>query len=113
MLRSPRQGRVNAEERHGANGGAYTKNRGFSQRKDSVPDPSSQKMLYAAPLNGWESVVESFPEATDHIEEASKCLALGRNTSIRRDLDALKWPEGPSRLGLDSVLVPEPYFTFW
>ena len=33
-------------------------------------------------------------------------------TSIRRDLDALKWPEGPSRLGLDSVLVPEPYFTF-
>jgi hypothetical protein len=26
-------------------------------------------------------------------------------TSIRRDLDALKWPEGTSRLGLDSVLV--------
>lgn len=37
--------------------------------------------LYQSPRKGWEAVVERFPGATSDIEEASKCLALGRYTA--------------------------------
>ena len=30
---------------------------------------------------GWETIIAKFPAALDNIEEASKCIALGRNTA--------------------------------
>lgn len=43
--------------------------------------PERQAQYFVEPLHGWDSVIEQFPEATTSIEEASKCLALGRDTA--------------------------------
>jgi hypothetical protein len=47
----------------------------------AVMIPERQKARYENPVSGWETVIEKFPLTTDHIEEAGKCLALGRNTA--------------------------------
>jgi|GEM_PF-1693545 hypothetical protein len=43
--------------------------------------PKEQSAFYQNPLKGWETTKTAFPAATYDIEEAGKCLALGRNTS--------------------------------
>jgi hypothetical protein len=43
--------------------------------------PSSYRQRYEAPLKEWESVATKFSTTTFDIEEASKCLALGRSTA--------------------------------
>jgi hypothetical protein len=48
---------------------------------------------------------EVFSVAQSNIVHSRHSPASLYSSSIRRDLDALKWLEGPSRLGLDSVLM--------
>jgi hypothetical protein len=47
----------------------------------AVMIPEVHKARYENPTNGWEAVIDKFPLTTDHIEEAGKCLALGRYTA--------------------------------
>ena len=42
---------------------------------------SREASLYDEPRSGWGSVIESYPSAIRDIEEAGKCLALGRATA--------------------------------
>jgi len=40
-----------------------------------------QARFYKNPLDGWETVVAAFPQTAFDIEEASKCVAVQRNTA--------------------------------
>lgn len=40
--------------------------------------PQERVKYYAEPMKGWEKIIEKWGETTSDIEEASKCLALGR-----------------------------------
>ena len=42
---------------------------------------SENSAKYRNSLAGWETAAEKFPRAIDDIEEAGKCLALGRSTA--------------------------------
>jgi hypothetical protein len=66
---------------------------------------------YLRPFEGWEEIVEQFPDATSDIEEASKCLALSRHAaSVFHSLQVVEF--GLLRLGefLDSE-DPNPGWT--
>jgi hypothetical protein len=43
--------------------------------------PKGQSDFYKNPLKDWQTTLASFPKATHDVEEASKCLALRRNTA--------------------------------
>ena len=43
--------------------------------------PKEQADFYKDPLKDWQTTIAAFPKATYDIEEASKCLALRRNTA--------------------------------
>jgi hypothetical protein len=43
--------------------------------------PKEQSDFYKNPLKDWQTTIAAFPKATHDIEEASKCLALRRNTA--------------------------------
>jgi hypothetical protein len=43
--------------------------------------PKEQSEFYKDPLKGWQTTIAAFPKSTHDIEEASKCLALRRNTA--------------------------------
>jgi hypothetical protein len=43
--------------------------------------PESGKCHFDSPTAGWEAVIAKFPASLDNIEEASRCLALGRHTA--------------------------------
>ncbi len=43
--------------------------------------PKEQSDFYKNPLKDWQTTIAAFPNATHDIEEASKCLALRRNTA--------------------------------
>lgn len=43
--------------------------------------PKEQSDFYKNPLKDWQTTIAAFPKATYDIEEASKCLALRRNTA--------------------------------
>lgn len=43
--------------------------------------PKEQSDFYKDPLKDWQTTIAAFPKATHDIEEASKCLALRRNTA--------------------------------
>lgn len=43
--------------------------------------PKEDTAFYKTPVEGWKDAIAAFPSATFDIEEASKCLALQRNTA--------------------------------
>jgi hypothetical protein len=43
--------------------------------------PKEQSDFYKAPLKDWQTIIAAFPKTTYDIGEASKCLALRRNTA--------------------------------
>jgi hypothetical protein len=43
--------------------------------------PGTHARYYDNPIKGWESVLDKFPFAVENVEEASKCLAVGRSTA--------------------------------
>jgi hypothetical protein len=53
----------------------------YLQSRTALMVPQPQNPFYDAPTKGWEKVLDSFPAIIDHVEEASKCYALGRNTA--------------------------------
>jgi hypothetical protein len=58
--------------------------------------PARQQSYWNEPLAGWEAIIERFP-AQDHIEEASRCLALNRSTACVYHLMA------PVQMVLESI----------
>lgn len=59
--------------------------------------PGEQRVYFDEPLKGWDRVADAFPLAVDDIEEASKCLALGRDTACVYHLS------GVVQLGLEAL----------
>lgn len=43
--------------------------------------PKEQSDFYKSPFEDWKTIIAAFPKTTYDIEEASKCLALRRNTA--------------------------------
>ena len=67
---------------------------------------------YDNPLSGWEQCCAKFPSATDHIEEASKCLALGRNTACVFHLAGVV-QEALEALSIALAVKLDPYTDTW
>jgi hypothetical protein len=53
----------------------------YLEGRTALTIPEAQKRYFDQPIEGWEEILEAFPGALDNFEEASRCLALGRNTA--------------------------------
>lgn len=70
--------------------------------------PHASAPLYKEPLNGWGDVPDKFPSAISDIEEAGKCIALGRYTaSVLHLMRVLDWGIGAQAKAL-GVVLPRP-----
>ncbi len=74
--------------------------------------PASQGDYYDEPLAGWEACIEKFPRSVDHIEEASRCLSLGRNAACVYHLSGVA-QEALESLGRNLSVPIDPYSDTW
>jgi hypothetical protein len=89
-----------------------TRTTDYLKSRSALMIPEAQRGYFDAPTKGWEQPIERFPRLADHIEEASKCLALGRNTACVYHSMAIV-QEALEALGRRLSVPLDPYSDTW